>query len=63
MKIISQFYSKDIISLKNFGKITNKFYDDGSDDENYLFLFYYAHSDDNNENNENNENNTISIFS
>ena len=63
LKIISQFNSKDIISLKNFGKITNKFYDDGSDDENYLFLFYYAHSDDNNENNENNENNTISIFS
>ena len=37
LKIISQTYFKDIISLKRLNEKDNKFYDDGDDDEEFYF--------------------------
>ena len=39
LKIISQTYFKDIISLKRLNEKDNKFYDDGDDDDDEEFYF------------------------
>ena len=49
LKIISQSYFKDIISLKRFDEKNNKFYDDGSKENSY-FSRWFSYKENENQN-------------